>query len=630
MLCHFPQVRDEESTYSIFSRLQFALQPRNYEFIGIMLFNKRSEVGRLNFQNSFDYLCNNLPSNFTPESFLHNNTIFPLFIPFISIEKQEKALEYFKGSYPDKINRCLAMINIDRQRKYIRVCKECVKEDFNLYGEPYYRRQHEIELNRMCHKHKVPLYEYILSNYPIPRRYEDYCTVLSNSQEISIPEKLKESFLNIAQDINAIFTLNLSNWNIEITKNKISNKIYENGFVTSNGLKLQQKICEDFKKSYSEEFLDCIGCNFDVNSKSNWVRKVTTNYPDVNPLKFILFIRYLFGGFYKFHEYSKEYTTFKKGPYPCLNTVCPNHNKLVIKEIYQINRSNICPVATFKCDHCGYTYSRRGPDKDDADIYIKTSVKDRGHLWYHKLKECIDKNLGFKEKCKILGTKDVYLRTRTNKNTNSHSKRTSKAKSKYTTHNLLLKRYRLEILNFMKGNSDTTIKNIFNLNQKAYKYLFRNDNEWLSNTVINPLKKNITISKEERMKNYWLNTDKLLVEKLLKAISKIKSERAPYKRITIYTLQQYTKYGNFVRHKSKLPNCSKILNSVCETILDYQKRRINYVMNRLANSSSKITTTKILNGAHIKVPADQEILSYIEKKLKEYNHGNIISTHNND
>jgi len=65
MISNFPQVRDEESTYSIFSRLQFALHPPNFEVMGTMLFNRKFEVGRLNFQGSFDYLCSNLTSKFT-------------------------------------------------------------------------------------------------------------------------------------------------------------------------------------------------------------------------------------------------------------------------------------------------------------------------------------------------------------------------------------------------------------------------------------------------------------------------------------------------------------------------------------------------------------------------------------
>ena len=354
MLSHFPQIRDDESTYSIFSRLQFAIQPRSLEIMGTMLFNRNTEVGRLNFQSSFDYLCNNLPLKFSSELFFYNNTIYPLFISFISTQKQEKALEYFKGDYPDKIKRCLNIGNITRNRPYIRVCKECIKEDFNIYGEPYFRRQHEIEINRMCYKHKVALYEYTLSTSQTPRKYENYCSVLSNSKKIIIPGQFKNYFLDIADDINTIFTLNLSNWNSKITKNKIFDKIAEKGYLTINGVQLQKKLCQDFKKYYSEEYLDWIGYNFDVNSQNSWFRRVTRKQAGDDPLRFILLIRFLFGSFKEFYNYNKEYSKFKKGPYPCLNIVCPNYNKLVIKDIMETTILTGNPVATFKCEHCGF------------------------------------------------------------------------------------------------------------------------------------------------------------------------------------------------------------------------------------------------------------------------------------
>jgi len=500
MISHFPQIRNEESTYSIFSRLQFAIQPLSIKIMGTMLFNRNTEVGRLNFQGSFDYLCNNLPPKFTSELFFYNNTIYPLFIAFISTEKQERALEYFKGNYPDKTNKCLTISNVNRNRSYIRICKECIKEDFNFYGEPYYRRQHEIELNRMCYKHKVPLYEYTLSTSPTPRRYEDYCSVLGNSKEIIIPEQFKNFFLNIADDINTIFTLNFSNWSLKITKNKIFDKIAEKGYLTINGVQLQKKICQDFKKYYSEEFLDFIGYNFDVCNKDSWLRMFTRNKDIDNPLNYILVIRYLFGSFKEFYNYNKEYSKFKKRPYPCLNIVCTNYNKLVIKDIMETSRILV--------------------NKYKNPNLVKIPTIE-------------------------LSNKPNFL---------------------------LLEPYRNQIISFIKETPDATRLNIYTSNKIVYSYLLKNDYKWLLKHV-KILKKHTTISREERTKNFWLNKDELLTIKLLIAIIKIKSEEPPYRRLTVYCLQNLVGYYNFNYNKNMLPKCTQILNKVCETLLAYRCRR---------------------------------------------------------
>lgn len=79
--------------------------------------------------------------------------------------------------------------------------------------------------------------------------------------------------MDIAEDINTIFTSDLDNWNIEITKDKISNRLAEKGYVTVNGTTLQREFGSDFKKYYTEEFLDYIGYNFDVDENDSWIRQ---------------------------------------------------------------------------------------------------------------------------------------------------------------------------------------------------------------------------------------------------------------------------------------------------------------------------------------------------------------------
>jgi hypothetical protein len=612
--------------------MQFALQPPNFEVMGTMLFNRKFEVGRLNFQGSFNYLCNNLPSTFTSESFLYSNTIFPLFIPFISKEKHEKSIEYFKGDYPDKINKCLRISDITKAKTFIRICKECIKEDFNTYGEPYFRRQHEIELNRMCYKHKIPLYEYTIFPYKIPRKYDDCYTVLKNLKELTIPEKFKGNFFDIAEDINAIFTLNLDNWSIDVTKDKLSNRIAEKGYVTVAGSILQQKFSADFKRHYTDEFLDFIGYNFDINENDCWLRHTTTRKKAVgDPLKFILVIRYLFGSFKEFYQYNKEYSMFKKGPYPCLNIVCPNYNTLVIKDIMQITNSHGYPLANFKCDHCGFKYSRRGPDKNDYDIFTKTYVKEYGPLWHDKLKECIDKDFSIRKISKMLGCHShEKLKTLCDKYKNLNLVKMSSVEFLSRPDDVLIEQYENEILKFIKESTTTTILDIYKLNLKAYKYLSETDKQWITSTL-QFIKDDKIISKEERLKNYWANKDELIATALLKAIRKITSEKILYDRLTIAVLQKYTGHYNLHQNRDKLPRCFQIIEKACESIPAYQKRRINYVIKQMADNSGSITVAKVLRNAGITTGrVNQEVFSYVEKIINDHNSGNIITIESND
>lgn len=129
---------------------------------------------------------------------------------------------------------------ITKNRAYLRFCKEYITEDLENYGDPFYRRQNEIEISRMCSKHKTPLYEYAIFPYKMPSRYNDIYTIINCAKEIEIPEAFRTKFLDIANDIAFIFAADLTGWNIEITKEKIHNKMIDKGYVSIKGKKIKR------------------------------------------------------------------------------------------------------------------------------------------------------------------------------------------------------------------------------------------------------------------------------------------------------------------------------------------------------------------------------------------------------
>jgi hypothetical protein len=45
-------------------------------------------------------------------------------------------------------------------------------------------------------------------------------------------------------------------------------------------------------------------------------------------------------------------------------------------------------VRTYICE-CGFVYSRKGPDKEEANIYKISRVKSLGKVWGDKLENCL-------------------------------------------------------------------------------------------------------------------------------------------------------------------------------------------------------------------------------------------------
>jgi len=256
-----------------------------------------------------------------------------------------------------------------------------------------------------------------------------------------------------------------------------------------------------------------------------------------------------------------------------------------------------------------------------------------GHLCHIKLKECVDNGFSIAKIHKILG-RCCYvggIRILVNKYKNPNSVKIPTIELSNKPNLLLLEPYRNQIIGFIKETPNATRLNIYRSNKIAYSYLLKNDYKWLLKHI-KIVKKHKTISREERTKNFWLNKDELLIRELLIAISKIKSEEAPYRRLTVYCLQNHVGYYNFNYNRNILPKCSQILDKVCETLLAYQKRRVNYIMKEMADNSVKITLVQVLRNSNLGTRANtkQQILNYVEEMVKEHNHGNIIIEDNDD
>ncbi|MBQ6207217.1 MAG: TniQ family protein, partial [Oscillospiraceae bacterium] len=98
-------------------------------------------------------------SGMNVEFFLKNATVFPCFQPFLTQKRAEAYREYLSNSLPDSksLYFSLGMGKLRYPRtNYLRFCSECWKEDVEKYGEPYWRRLHQLPGVMVCPVHHEP------------------------------------------------------------------------------------------------------------------------------------------------------------------------------------------------------------------------------------------------------------------------------------------------------------------------------------------------------------------------------------------------------------------------------------------------------------------------------------------
>jgi transposase-like protein len=90
--------------------------------------------------------------------------------------------------------------------------------------------------------------------------------------------------------------------------------------------------------------------------------------------------------------------------WPCLNAICPEYKRNVIKEItIRSCEKTKKPIGRFTCPTCGFSYTRKGKDKDRDDRYKYTRIMDFGFLWKKELLSLLGCGLSYRGIARRLG-----------------------------------------------------------------------------------------------------------------------------------------------------------------------------------------------------------------------------------
>lgn len=160
MLRYFPMPYPDGSIYSIFLRYDKKMKNDNYFVTLKDLTGDMYSIVSYGLTNKLLFLCNQLPkkSQYTPEFFIKNNMILPLYKPFVTANKYDEAIDNLKSGMLKSVMSSLGMTagSICKINGF-KYCPQCIDEDKKEYGKAYLHRLHQIDGNFICNKHKCLL-----------------------------------------------------------------------------------------------------------------------------------------------------------------------------------------------------------------------------------------------------------------------------------------------------------------------------------------------------------------------------------------------------------------------------------------------------------------------------------------
>ncbi|MGE7694964.1 TnsD family transposase [Lysinibacillus sp. NPDC094177] len=590
MLAFFPSMYKDELLYSVLARYHKRSGNLNNKDSAIDLFGKKKAYIIPDLTTDLERLFNRVKpfTNSSMDEWINHHTLYNYYTNFNSKEiKQSVRDKMLNGCGYNSLHYSTGQIaGTVKEPMYFRYCPNCFDEDIQMNGETYWRTYHQLSSVFICLKHSV-----LLEDSSLLMRQGNSLFFYPNI-EISLKNNDKSDFSKVDIEMLRHFALESSNLNQKDYKFDQLNLLeiyhyllHREGYVKANGTIDQRRLKEDFIKKFKTDFLSLMQSLPSGVEGNCWLRAITRKHrKSFHPVRHLLFIHFFGESVDTIKQYAnKHYRPFGEGPYLCLNPAAEHYLQPVITNL-EVTRCNDTkrPVGTFSCA-CGFVYSRKGPDKTEEDKTKIGRIKMFGDAWLNKLEQLIKKDkLSYKACSKILkvDTKTIikYSRQRNSKPINKENNKSD------------LKQKWLDLINQYPTLSRTELR------KKApslYMRIYRSDKEWLKK---HPpfIKTNVVTNKRVD----WSKRDLQILAKVKMAVEDLNTREKPVK-ITTSSIGKAINQLSLLRQKAdKLPRTMAYIDSVKESVKDFQKRRISWSVKQLKDEELEVW--KIVRKAGIR------------------------------
>ncbi|MGG0201574.1 TnsD family Tn7-like transposition protein [Bacillus anthracis] len=624
MLEHFPVPYEDELFYSIVSRYHMRSPDLSKRKTLEKLFDKSSFFLGIQSIGILKHLVDNLQvfsDMYTIKYFIERHSLIPLIRPFKTEEWYEQLNEGI-GSKVYHNQFSLKKGNI-KSKEHLYCCSACIKEQYELYGEAYWNRVHQVPGVFVCIKHQIPLIKHptnITHLYTYKFIYPKLTDSIDN--ESSFENKLMDELIGIAEDVKYLLSKNFSSFEKDYYVEKYETLLKIKG-IGYPMLKRTQRLSELLQDHYSQNLLCMLESSIQINERSSWVNYIfgQGSIRFCHPIRHILVMRCLCGSVKNFFENDFIYEPFGKGPWICMNPLANHYLQKNVKKVeISVHGFNREVQGDFTCN-CGFIYRLREREKDPLNIlYWSNRIVEKGHVWEREFNKLLSSGCTQKEIAMKTGLTPPTIR----KILRDRKKIIKKLDSKETLQISREKRtrdYKEKWIQLRCKYPTYTRVELAHLNRAAYAWLSKFERIWLESHLPskvlgkNSMKKSkesynkedlIHIENAKKIVNDWEEYEKVrgkLIRKTYSAVTKILGE---YKRCS---------------KRKNHPLLKDYIATIEESLQDFQKRRVRYVLEHKFKDVV-VSLSELKDAASVKVAVrkgEGDIKEYIIRLVKEHN-----------
>lgn len=625
MLAYFPNPYKDELLYHVIARYHFALGNTDLRDTIREIFGVEDTIPSISFPTGLAAISAQLPkqTEFTPEYLIFNHTLFPLYKPFLP---NKRAIQIFNQMINGKGTGIYAAIGMMAgsicAREALVYCPQCVSEDIEYLGEPYFHRSHNAQGVMVCYIHGCLLKSYDLS-YRTSSRLEFIRLnhKKANLKSEYLPHDMTSKLHKVACSVNYLLTHPLIETNQQSIHKKYMNLLDGKGYLTCQMRVKQQELAQAFTAFNDHNFLSHLQSTINGDDESNWLKAITRKpRKTIHPIRHILFINFLCESIEEFFSTTQlRSTAFGEPPWYCLNPAADHYlepvvNSCIVTPDYKTRE----PVGTFSCQ-CGFIYSRKGPDNNIDDSYRIGRIKQYGSIWEEKLKSLlIEGNRTLRELGRQMHCDPKTIVKYANK-LGLDSCINSTMDVKYTVpivtnnYDQYFPRYSLDVLEFIKANPNYSRTEVHKALNKQCIWLYRNCREWYEENLPNP---NRATKKDNPPRIDWAARDTSIMFQLKSAFRDLLQVSKPV-RITRLRLARFINQRAVIqRHIDKLPRTELFLTNVTESLEDFQRRRIDIVSDDLFREKKDVKAWEVIRKAGIRPEYVSDLMPRIEDNIE--------------
>jgi hypothetical protein len=582
------------------------------------LFQNKNKMPTVQLPCNITNICKAVNNNMYDEDYIINrHTNLPFYYPFLNENNQNYIRKIMKNNNAQGIYAKVGIIagGVCNKRK-LHYCPNCVKDDIRRVGEAYFHRIHQIPGVLVCPIHLCELNKYELRNTERGR----ISLVKINSKQIDLAARyiadneINTVLIKIAKNAQYLLDNNLVNINQHILVKRYKEILRNKGLITPKNRVRQKLLNSMFKKYYNNRLLEMLDSKVD-NKESNWLKstlRCPRNY--INPIRHILFILFISEDIQSFIGYGRVNNN-NKVSWLCLNKVCKYYKKNIIKDYrLTVDYKAKKPIGTFKCEYCGFEYSRNINQNDRENIYKIGRIKSFGHLWQDKLIDLIEcKQYNVNKISKIMGCDPKTIVKYARKlgkgdyiNSKIRFKKYKKTKSIKNYKNI----YSKDILLFISNNINCTRTEVRKTLEKQYMWFYRNDKGWLNDNLPKVRKQlerksniNIRVDWNKRDKEIYIQIKNTYIEMIRNSQNMRITKSILGNKLGISALLDY--------YLEKLPKTKKYIGEISETVEEFQIRRVKKICRTMIHQNCEIKLWKVMRIAGLKKTCSINVINMI-------------------